>query len=390
MGSVTGYSLLKAILILWLQTSLVFTEAANSLSKDEYFALRRHLKSLNKPAIKSIETGYGNIFDCVDINKQPAFDHPLLKNHTIQMKPSSLPDRNDDQIFSSSVLDIGVHGEGCPDGTVPIRRVTMEDLMRAPSVSEFGKKYVLNDSQVIFAGNTNGHHHWANDQTYPGEFYGTQVTMNVWQPNVAYSNKFSLGQFWVSNGPYDQLNTIEAGWVADGYHNTGCYNLICPGFIQVSNKVPLGAYFTQVSTYGGEQHEITLLSFLDHENKVWWLSFGNELVGYWPQEIFNTLSTKAQWVHWGGEVYNPDEKINQLKSDMPPMGSGHFAQEEYGKSSFMRALQVVTVDNVLVEAPAVTFAYADAPKCYNITDKGRLGEGWRRTFYFGGPGGNCN
>lgn len=24
-------------------------------------------------------------FECVDINKQPAFDHPLLKNHKIQV-----------------------------------------------------------------------------------------------------------------------------------------------------------------------------------------------------------------------------------------------------------------------------------------------------------------
>ena len=27
----------------------------------------------------------GDIIDRVDINKQPAFDHPLLKNHTIQV-----------------------------------------------------------------------------------------------------------------------------------------------------------------------------------------------------------------------------------------------------------------------------------------------------------------
>lgn len=32
-----------------------------------------------------LQTEDGNIFDCVDIYKQPAFDHPLLKNHTIQV-----------------------------------------------------------------------------------------------------------------------------------------------------------------------------------------------------------------------------------------------------------------------------------------------------------------
>lgn len=27
----------------------------------------------------------GDIIDCVDIYKQPAFDHPALKNHTLQV-----------------------------------------------------------------------------------------------------------------------------------------------------------------------------------------------------------------------------------------------------------------------------------------------------------------
>ncbi|KAG5554163.1 hypothetical protein RHGRI_011885 [Rhododendron griersonianum] len=40
------------------------------------------LKLLNKPAVKTIHTEYGDIIDCVDFYKQPAFDHPLLKNHT--------------------------------------------------------------------------------------------------------------------------------------------------------------------------------------------------------------------------------------------------------------------------------------------------------------------
>ncbi|RWR73616.1 hypothetical protein CKAN_00191200 [Cinnamomum micranthum f. kanehirae] len=47
--------------------------------------MRRQLKHLNKPAVKSIKSEDGDIIDCVDIFKQPAFDHPLLKNHTIQV-----------------------------------------------------------------------------------------------------------------------------------------------------------------------------------------------------------------------------------------------------------------------------------------------------------------
>ncbi|KAE9584961.1 hypothetical protein Lal_00018302 [Lupinus albus] len=39
------------------------------------------LKSLNKPAVKSIKSPDGDIIDCVNILQQPTFDHPALKNH---------------------------------------------------------------------------------------------------------------------------------------------------------------------------------------------------------------------------------------------------------------------------------------------------------------------
>ncbi|KAG9440830.1 hypothetical protein H6P81_020995 [Aristolochia fimbriata] len=404
MGSVPRDLLLvKAILLLCILTnSFLFNEAKTTLSKDDYLSMKRHLKSMNKPAVKSIEIDNRNIFDCVHINKQPAFDHPLLKNHTVQMKPSSHPRRKDDKISSSSVLDIGLPGEGCPVGTVPIRRATMDDLMSAPSLSQFGKKYaVINDSQVIKASVLRAlNHHYATLQANGRQFYGTGATMNLWKPHVGY-DQFSLAQFWLTSGPYDQLNSIEAGWIvqpslfndnyahlfaywtADGYHRTGCYNHKCPGFVQVSRKIPLGARFTPRSTYDGKQYQITLLAFLDIITKNWWLKYENELIGYWPNKLFNSLSRKAENVHWGGEVFASDEFYS------PPMGSGHFAEEGYGKASYMKRLQVITRDNRLQDAPDNTRPVVDVPQCYNINDKGRLSGDWRRTFYFGGPGGKC-
>ncbi|KAK7818127.1 hypothetical protein CFP56_041797 [Quercus suber] len=38
--------------------------------------------------IEQIQESDDREFDCVDIYKQPAFDHPLLQNHKIQMTPS--------------------------------------------------------------------------------------------------------------------------------------------------------------------------------------------------------------------------------------------------------------------------------------------------------------
>ncbi|XP_056173910.1 uncharacterized protein LOC130139934 [Syzygium oleosum] len=34
--------------------------------------------------IKTFKTNYGEIIDCINIYKQPAFDHPLLKDHKLQ------------------------------------------------------------------------------------------------------------------------------------------------------------------------------------------------------------------------------------------------------------------------------------------------------------------
>ncbi|KAL3641035.1 hypothetical protein CASFOL_016003 [Castilleja foliolosa] len=48
--------------------------------------VNRHLRRLNKPSLKSIKSPDGDIIDCVHISHQPAFDHPILKNHTIQTK----------------------------------------------------------------------------------------------------------------------------------------------------------------------------------------------------------------------------------------------------------------------------------------------------------------
>ncbi|KAI3823164.1 hypothetical protein L1987_04596 [Smallanthus sonchifolius] len=54
--------------------------------------VHRHLKRLNKPPVKTIESPDGDIIDCVHISHQPAFDHPFLKDHKIQMRPNCHPE----------------------------------------------------------------------------------------------------------------------------------------------------------------------------------------------------------------------------------------------------------------------------------------------------------
>ncbi|KAJ4833643.1 hypothetical protein Tsubulata_001266 [Turnera subulata] len=90
----------------------------------------------NKTPIKTITTDYGDIFECIDILKQPALDHPLLKNHKIQMTPSRQPEEDSQaQTVSDSTTPLEIPPLGCPSGTVPIRKWNKEDFERAKYIS---------------------------------------------------------------------------------------------------------------------------------------------------------------------------------------------------------------------------------------------------------------
>ena len=134
----------------------------------------------------------GDIIDCVDIYKQPAFDHPALKNHTIQvyivyqifvykwgtisyhcedswfltfltlfnrclricmqMKPNWAVDQKmvtaQNESFRSNLFQVWQKSGRCPKGTIPIRRVGEEDLLRANSFKNFGKKFPIGGSKL--------------------------------------------------------------------------------------------------------------------------------------------------------------------------------------------------------------------------------------------------
>lgn len=46
---------------------------------------------------------------------------------------------------------------------------------------------------------------------------------------------------------------------SDAYHATGCYNLLCSGFVQTNNKIAIGAAISPVSSFSGGQFDITIL-----------------------------------------------------------------------------------------------------------------------------------
>ncbi|KAL9676386.1 hypothetical protein QQ045_004600 [Rhodiola kirilowii] len=271
--------------------------ASPSLQSQTPPDVRKHLKKLNKPAVKSIKSPDGDVIDCVPIEKQLAFDHPLLVNHKIQTKPNYHPEGlfEDMKVTSSAAESVDQktgsikqlwHRNGrCAQGTIPVRRTTRADVTRAKKVEHFGmKKQKYQAAAPRFQPQSadpgfiqTGHEH-AIAYVEDGRFYGAKATMNVWKPHIQDSNEFSLSQIWVLGGTFDlDLNSIEAGWqvspdmygdnntrlftywTGDTYQATGCYNLLCSGFVQLNSDIALGASIYPISNYGNSQYDISIL-----------------------------------------------------------------------------------------------------------------------------------
>ncbi|XP_026434833.1 uncharacterized protein LOC113332507 isoform X2 [Papaver somniferum] len=106
------------------------------ISKEEDKELDKKLKILNKHPVKSIQTKLGDIFDCINIYKQSAFDHPLLRNHKIQMKPNLIQEQQNDVPLSNMVSSMARSKlDGCSSETVPIRSYTKEELINTKYLS---------------------------------------------------------------------------------------------------------------------------------------------------------------------------------------------------------------------------------------------------------------
>ncbi|KAE9613361.1 putative neprosin [Lupinus albus] len=360
--------------------------------------IRNHLNQVNKPAIKTIQSPDGDIIDCVVSHLQPAFDHPHLKGHRPLNPPEKPKDHRQMEELSENFQLWSLSGESCPEGTIPIRRTTEQDMLRASSVSRFGRKIrrpVKRDT------NSNGHEH-AVGYVSGEKYYGAKASINVWAPRVANQYEFSLSQMWVISGSFgDDLNTIEAGWqvspelygdsyprfftywTSDAYQATGCYNLLCSGFVQTNNRIAIGAAISPTSTYAAGQFDITLLIWKDPKHGNWWLEFGSGiLVGYWPSFLFTHLRNHASMVQFGGEIVNSRQTGSHTSTQM---GSGHFAGEGFGKASYFRNIQVVDWDNNLIPLSNLR-VLADHSNCYDI--QGGINNVWGNYFYYGGPGRN--
>ncbi|XP_057428021.1 uncharacterized protein LOC130721273 [Lotus japonicus] len=403
-----------AILLLWVLfascSQLAFNVEARASSHSDR-EIEAKLKLLNKPAVKTIKSEDGDIIDCIDIYKQPAFDHPALKDHTIQKIPEFFLGSQNLSTFQA--FQTWQKSGSCPEGTIPIRRIREEDLLRAKSLDQFGRKPPIHFVKSTNTTNSNSRIFNGSDvyipenrskaylETVGYNFIGAEADINVWNPRVDLPDDFTTAQIWLKAGNGPQFfESVEAGWVVnpklygdnstrlfaywttDSYKSTGCFDVTCPGFVH-TGQVALGIAIKPISHSRGSQYDINVGMFWDEAGN-WWLKVGKNMpVGYWPAKLFGAtgLRHSALLVEWGGQVHSTMVKKNP--HTRTAMGSGDVAQHRWGEACFMRNLRIKDYSQQL-KYPAIINTRAEEPYCYSVDND--VKDGQEPIFYFGGPG----
>jgi Neprosin len=349
--------------------------------------------------------------DCVPILEQPG----LRKAGAAALERAAPPAigapasqdaaRHSDEFKQRGIVDLrlkpGIKDElgnerFCHGDTIPLQRITLEDLVRFRTLAAFFHKGERVDGDIIPGGES--HYYAAGRQVVSN--LGSDAWLNVWSPAVA-DGQMSLSQLWVTSLDGDDKQTLEAGWqvmpdkwrtdraalfiyhtTANYKSGTGCYNLDCTGFVQIANNVYLGSGFDHYSATDGTQWGFEL-QFKRGENGSWWLFYrGPDAwipVGYYPKSLFGNgaLSRQAERVTYGGEASGePGAK---------QMGSGAKAEQNFGKAAFQNTL--FYIDTHGTSQWADLFEIEPDPGCYTVEINNIFGA-WGTYLYFGGL--SCN
>ena len=371
----------------------------DSLAFDE---MRQHILKL----YEGVEVTHsflleGHAYDCIPVEQQAGvrlYGDGRIATPPPAEKPQQLPANG--TIAAASQIDLGRPFDAfgnftrCEENTIPMRRVTLDDITQFNTLRDFlakGRSASGGSYNPDMPGPDNADvHHFA--LTYKSvDNLGGNSDLNLWNPKVDTSkgDALSISQEWYEGG--SPLQTAEVGWqvqpnawgthkavlfiyyTADGYQNTGCYNLDCGAFVQIKNDWVFGDTFPRYSKLGGTQYYLQAVFYLYRGN--WWLGLGGEWVGYYVGSIYGsgTMRHHATEIQFGGEVAG--------HGHWPAMGSGKWPSQGFKYAAFQSQIWYYNTSNNKVW-PHLT-AYEDSPQCYKVADVLYA----PTSFYFGGPGG---
>ncbi|KAL5986221.1 hypothetical protein ACLOJK_014554 [Asimina triloba] len=135
--------------------------------------------------------------------------------------------KKDGKELQLPMLQVWQKRGSCPKGTVPIRRTRKDDVLRASSLQNFGRRtshffYHKNATNSNSNSNSNISFSTTNDLnqnhalgmllTEGYRYTGARADISVWSPNVEFDDEYSDSMIFLRGGPYDDFDAIEAGW----------------------------------------------------------------------------------------------------------------------------------------------------------------------------------
>ena len=418
MADPSGFPSLKAFLdsLQSAKYSDYSPRAASKVAHEDAFAeMKAHVAKLydKTEAPHSFMDEGGGVFDCIPIEQQLG----LRGSSGGVPKAPDLPPieaaggPQDERKASLIVSPFGPHRKDrhgnvmhCPPGTIPMRRVTLEDLTRFGTLKDFFRKGPRGAGRPPQASQPAGvpaTHRWAHAFQNVNN-NGGHSFLNLWDPAIGANQVFSLSQHWYVGGSGANLQTAECGWqvypgmynnsplphlftywTADDYNATGCYSMTCGAFVSLSSSFVPGMALGPISVSGGTQYEIELAYW--HANGKWFLymngTAGSNCIGYYNDTQYKggALSKNAAEIDYGGEVVGT--------TSFPPMGSGAFASAGWQKAAYQRTIGYwPPLGGTMINASLTPSQLW--PKCYTA-QVDLYASPWFETVWFGGPGGNC-
>ena len=398
--------------------------AARAMSRvahpDAFEEMKAHILGLYEgvEAPHSFLEEGGAIVDCVPIEQQPALrgskravpkapDLPPLEAARDDSQRAPATDERSDILVDSALAPDRKDWHGnvmhCPEGTIPMRRVTLDDLTRFETLDAFkrkGPRGAGRPPRRAEPATVPATHRWAHAYQSVNNGGGHSF-LNLWRPPIGANQIFSLSQHWYVGGSGANLQTIECGWqvypafygdaqphlftywTADDYGSTGCYNLTCSAFVQTSSSFSPGMIVGPISVTGGPQYRMELAYWLTGGR--WWLYYngtsGSNAIGYYPVSLYSggALAAHATEIDYGGETVGT--------TTFPPMGSGAFANQGWQRAAYQRTIGYWPPTGGAMINANLTPSQA-WPSCYTA-EVDLYAAPWDETLWYGGPGGNC-
>ncbi|EOA18022.1 hypothetical protein CARUB_v10006463mg [Capsella rubella] len=337
-------------------------EAVETIKSFEDFEIEQKLKVINKPAVKII--------------KMPMMSYPLGSK------------RKREKVSNKTFGHLWKNGVGCPMGTVPIMRVTKDDLLKMKSFDDDDNAYPQSSwGNTYKPAISNKGHYFALARTKgkPRKYNGAAMNMHRGTSEANLSMQFSSGRmnFQIGNEfiqvgrlSYQELykDTYPRLFVFTNAGGHPCFNNFCPdgsGMILVSRDFTPGLLLLETD------YDIAI--YKDKRNGDWWLLMGPswEGIGYWPSSTFQ--ESYGTGIEWGGEVYSPG-----LPS--PPMGNGYFLERTPDQDAYMRRIKIVDENFKIDNTVGNTESFSTNPHCYQVVDAKE--NFWRHAGHlvlYGGP-----